>query len=754
VKHVEDASIQSGGFPLGPNGLPRISSAAMKDITPLASIDGLDFTEDRVTVTAGRMANPSNPDEIVMTSAAANLLGVHVGSKLPLGFYTPEQLEDLPETGVPTIKPRLTVNARVVGLVVSNSEVVHDDIDRYPTFMLYTPALTNELLRPPLLGNEGWTEYGFQLDQGNADVADVEQEIGDALPKNTLLLFTDTSVIASEAQRAIAPDVIVLWGFGLIASIAALLVVLLVISRQLNALDEVRKTLIALGASTPMIAADVLIGIVGAIVLGSLLAVVLAICLSPLSPIGPVRPVYPTPGIAFDWTVLGFGLILLIVALAGTSAVLAFRFALRRVANEGHRTLRSSTVVRAAAASGLPASAVVGVRFAFVPGLDRSSGPARSAIFGAMLAVVMVVAALTFGASLQTLVSQPALYGWNWNYALQPESDPVSYTPPQFQRFLRTDSDVDAWTPVQFFTLSVDGQAVPFMFEPPKSSIAPPLLSGHAVLAPDQVVIGPATLASLHKRVGNTVTVSYEGEHGTLRIVGTATFPAIGVNGTFHPSTGTGAVASTQILPLTPDPVCGQQADMVLIRMHSTVSPAAALANAQRIATATNRIFASAPTSSDCSDDIVSVLSVQRPAEIAYNRSVGTTPALLVASLVLAAMVALGLTLVASVRRRRQDLATLKALGFTSRELLYTVCWQSSVAVGSGVVVGIPLGIVLGRWLWTLFARDIYVVAAPTVPVIAMVLVAIGSLLFANLVAIIPGRIAAKTATTNVLRSE
>jgi hypothetical protein len=258
----------------------------------------------------------------------------------------------------------------------------------------------------------------------------------------------------------------------------------------------------------------------------------------------------------------------------------------------------------------------------------------------------------------------------------------------------------------------------------------------------------------LHKRVGNTVTVSYEGEHGTLRIVGTATFPAIGVNGTFHPSTGTGAVASTQILPLTPDPVCGQQADMVLIRMHSTVSPAAALANAQRIATATNRIFASAPTSSDCSDDIVSVLSVQRPAEIAYNRSVGTTPALLVASLVLAAMVALGLTLVASVRRRRQDLATLKALGFTSRELLYTVCWQSSVAVGSGVVVGIPLGIVLGRWLWTLFARDIYVVAAPTVPVIAMVLVAIGSLLFANLVAIIPGRIAAKTATTNVLRSE
>ena len=34
------------------------------------------------------------------------------------------------------------------------------------------------------------------------------------------------------------------------------------------------------------------------------------------------------------------------------------------------------------------------------------------------LAVLIVVAALTFGSGLSTLVSHPALYGWNWNYAL------------------------------------------------------------------------------------------------------------------------------------------------------------------------------------------------------------------------------------------------------------------------------------------------------------------------------------------------
>ena len=30
----------------------------------------------------------------------------------------------------------------------------------------------------------------------------------------------------------------------------------------------------------------------------------------------------------------------------------------------------------------------------------------------------MVTATITFGASLSTLVSNPPLYGWNWDYAL------------------------------------------------------------------------------------------------------------------------------------------------------------------------------------------------------------------------------------------------------------------------------------------------------------------------------------------------
>jgi ABC-type lipoprotein release transport system permease subunit len=154
------------------------------------------------------------------------------------------------------------------------------------------------------------------------------------------------------------------------------------------------------------------------------------------------------------------------------------------------------------------------------------------------------------------------------------------------------------------------------------------------------------------------------------------------------------------------------------------------------------------------SDGVGGVVGVLRPAEIANYRSIGTVPALLGGALAVGAVVALGLTLVASVRRRRRDLALLKTLGFTQRQLAATVAWQSTIAVVLGTVVGVPLGIVAGRTLWNLFARNIHAVPAPSVPILSIVLIALGALILANLVAAIPGRIAARTPTAIILRAE
>jgi ABC-type lipoprotein release transport system permease subunit len=71
-----------------------------------------------------------------------------------------------------------------------------------------------------------------------------------------------------------------------------------------------------------------------------------------------------------------------------------------------------------------------------------------------------------------------------------------------------------------------------------------------------------------------------------------------------------------------------------------------------------------------------------------------------------------------------------------------------------GTFVGVPAGIVLGRFLWDLFAREINAIPAPSVPVLPVALIAIGALLLANIVAAIPGRIAARTPTALVLRAE
>src|SRR6185437_13571933 len=149
-----------------------------------------------------------------------------------------------------------------------------------------------------------------------------------------------------------------------------------------------------------------------------------------------------------------------------------------------------------------------------------------------------------------------------------------------------------------------------------------------------------------------------------------------------------------------------------------------------------------------------SVLPVQRPAEIVNYRSMGTVPAVLAGGVAAGTVAALGLTLVASVRRRRRDLALLKTLGFTRRQLAATVAWQSTVVAVVGLIIGVPLGIAAGRWLWVLFAHQLSTVPEPVIPAASITLAAVAALVLANLVAAVPGRQAARTPAALLLRAE
>jgi hypothetical protein len=566
-------------------------------------------------------------------------------------------------------------------------------------------------------------------------------------------------------ERVVKPESIALGAFGVIAAMAALVIAGLAISRQLQAGESDRQVLRALGAGPAAAAAEGLVGILGAVVSGSLLAAGVAVALSPLAPIGPVRPVYPFRGFAIDWTVIGWGTAFLIGGLGAIAAAMSYRTVPHRVARRSRRSAveRISKAARAAAAAGLSVPAVVGVRFALEPS-RRSAVPVRSALVGAALAVVTLAATVTFGSGLHTLVSRPSLYGWNWNYILYPGSQNI---PQRALTQLRHDPDVVAAAGVDPEQAQIDGQEVPILAGALSPDPAPPILSGHNVRRTNQIVLGGQTLQALHKVVGDTVTLTYGARQNApiyvpptkLVIVGTATFPAIGYPSDVsdHTSMGTGALITRDVEPRAlrkaethSDPLLNGPS-MVLVRLRPDVTVAAGRADMRRIVKATNAALAA---DQNTGGETISFLGVQRPAEIVNYQSMGVTPEILAAGLAAGAVVALGLTLAQTVRRRRRDLALLKALGFTRRQLSATVAWQASVAAIVGVVVGIPIGIALGRQLWDLFARDINAVPVPTVPVLSVVLVAVGTILLANLVAAIPGRIAAHTSISRNLHAD
>ncbi len=152
----------------------------------------------------------------------------------------------------------------------------------------------------------------------------------------------------------------------------------------------------------------------------------------------------------------------------------------------------------------MPVAGAVGVRFALEPGQGRTSVPVRSAMVGTVLAVTVVLSALTFAASLSTLVSHPPLYGWNWDYMFDTTND----VPPQSLSALDHDPDVAAWSGADLVPFQIDGQFVPSVVASPHARVAPPILSGHGLDADNEIVVGSATLAELHKHVGDTVYLS------------------------------------------------------------------------------------------------------------------------------------------------------------------------------------------------------------------------------------------------------
>lgn len=141
------------------------------------------------------------------------------------------------------------------------------------------------------------------------------------------------------------------------------------------------------------------------------------------------------------------------------------------------------------------------------------------------------------------------------------------------------------------------------------------------------------------------------------------------------------------------------------------------------------------------------------PSEVNNLRAVDALPRALAAFLACLAVVAAGHALVTTARMRRHDLAVLGALGFQRRQLAATVSWQATAIVLVGLVLGVPLGLVVGRLVWASVADGIGVVDDATVPVGAMAIITVAGLLVANVCAAVLVRAARRVAPADVLRT-
>ena len=743
--------------PLEADGAPMLSE--INQALAVGSTNGEFVTQDRLAVVSGRLADPKSTTEFNVTAAAAKMLGVRVGQSIRFGLYLRSQ-QALPGFGTPRVTPALTIRMQLAGIVEMNTQVVQDDVDNAYGFIFLTPATIRETLRHE---QASAALYALQLRSGATSTAAVEQQLIGLVPPGYTYQFHVTSQVTSEIELAIKPESIAIGAFGVIAALVCLALAAQAIARQLRSGGEDRAILRALGATPWESVADGLLAVVAAILLGSIAAVALAIGLSPLGPIGPVRAVYPSRGIVFDMAVLASVVAVLVVALASFAMAYATRMKASPAGSIREPRRRRSSIARAARASGIPISGVVGTHFALEPDRSRAAVPTRSVIAGAVVAVGLVVATLTFASGLSTLVSHPRLYGWNWDFALNPTND----VPPAALSLLSHDRDVAAWSSANYTDAEIDGETVPILLENVGAPVAPPILSGHGLEANDQIVLGAATMSELGLHVGDSVTFSY-GSHlnapayvppTPLKIVGTATFPAVGYSSfvSQHTSMGTGALLPSGVQPAAflealknKDPNLNGP-ELVFVRLRNGVSRADGLASLVRISVAANRTFENDPMATG---DEVGVLGVLRPAQIVNYHTIGSTPVFLAVALAIGAIVALGLTLGASVRRRRRDLALLKTLGFTRKQVFAAIAWQATIDSVIGIGLGVPLGVICGRQLWTAFANTIYAVPDPTVPALSIAAVGIGALVFANLAAVLPSRAAARIRAGLTLRAE
>lgn len=730
-------------------------------VNTLASPDAAMLrTVDRPSVLAGRLPRPAAALAVAVNELAARKLRLHVGSPLKLRAYSARQFAGGQLTGGLNAGrkrpdgPAYTVRvAAIIRLPADVNAVVplaeQQDVSYEGQQNVYlTPAFVRRLagdLGIPVQRLPVMNIFSVRLRGGtagwNAFAAAVSARGGGAAAQKGDVLGTDAA--AGSAQRGIHLEVVALAVFGAVAALVTLLLAGQAIARQAELDRGEYATLRSLGAGRAQLFGAVQLRAVLVAVAGGALAAGVAVLCSPLMPIGMARQAEIHPGFEVNLAILVPGAFVLGLLIVARSAVPAWRLSRGEPgAAAGVSRVRPSRVAEALARASAPPAAVVGARFGLEPGRGRSAVPVASAMVAAVAATVALAAAVTFGASLGHLVSTPRQQGWNWDVLAGNPNDSTDREA-QARVLLADNGLVRSYSAIaDLGATTIQGVPVSttLAIDPMKGSVYPPLLQGRAPLAPDEIVLGTATLDRLGRRVGQTVRLATPAGAVTMHIVGRMIVPSVGdvfPNGLGDGAWVPGSLVRRVAAQAAANPGGPAPPAFVLfaIRYAPGVPAGAAFASLQR-------------------DFGRTVLQHLAAADAINLQSVAGLPFVLAGLVALLGSATLGHTLITSLQRRRRDLAILKTLGFARRQVAAAAACQATALVVVALVIGLPLGVAAGRWAWSFAASGIESASPPQVPAAAVTLIAVAALLAGNAIAAWPGQLAARVAPAAVLRSE
>jgi FtsX-like permease family len=695
----------------------------VRQLMPVAIDESVIPALGRSIIVGGRAADPMNASEVTVNEEAADRFGVGVGDRL---IVTPYRMDEFELAGEGESPPGgMATTVTVVGITRRPSDL----IGRLAGHTIYEDNSAVQL------GPAWWQEVGGDVAAYGVGVAvhpapgvqadDISALVFGRWPDRPFQIDVGPLFGVGGASQATVRDAIRLQAIGMyviaaVAGLAALVFVGQAVARQSRTEWSDVTILDALGMTRADMARAEALRALALAAVAVLVAGITAIALSPLGPIGIGRAAETAPGVAIDGLVLAVGLPVVAILVIGFATVPVVRLS-RRPASE-RVSGRSAPAPSALSAAGVAGWAMT---------MSRRAGRLTlgSAVVGVVAGTTIGLAAWALVASYQDLRSDPGAYGSSWD-AQVGNVGSVGQQASTRER-LTSIPGIDAVGVRSAIGVAEDPQFTLVSGEPFLGDVEfGTITAGRAPTRPTEVALGAVSMRRFGVGIGDEVTITdpTDPTHGaTLTVVGEAV-----INDTMTSRPGVGGLVTDDLLK-TLAPQNLSQTYVVWIRP-----------GVDRVATlrAVQQAF---PTT---------FLEHSVPGQVRNLGLVSSQPAWLALIVALLAGAALVHALVTSVRGNRRQIGVLKSLGFTNGQVLSSVAWHASLLTGGALVVGIPLGIVVGRLVWRAVIDTLGVASAPVVTAAAVVGVAALTVMLANLAALAPGWLAARTRAATALRTE